>query len=204
MSIDVAYIEKIPGLSSSELCAVLADHASRVPQDQAIVEIGTYLGRTACHLALGASRGYGAHVYAFDPWDLSAGTYATEWLNARRHRQQFVKNETYKAAQRNVESSGLSSRVTLTRAYSTTAARLWVSPEIGLLYIDGDHEASSVRADVNAWRSHLIQHAVIAFDDYDRGTHPGVPTVVDQFVRDGTLYDPQLVAGRLLVARYAG
>ena len=48
----------------------LYDLAAMVPADEAIVELGTYRGASACWLAAGAQSGLGAHVWTIDPHDL--------------------------------------------------------------------------------------------------------------------------------------
>jgi hypothetical protein len=40
----------------------------------------------------------------------------------------------------------------------------WSEP-VGLLWIDGDHSYEGVRRDWEAWRRHLVDGALVAFDD---------------------------------------
>lgn len=198
-------IEKIPGFTSRTALVELMRLAGQVPNDQAIVELGVFHGRSLCHLALGSALGNGAHVWGVDPWDLPGERYPTGWLNQPgfTHRQTFTKTETRESAECHIRESGIGHMITTVRDFSTGYAERWDSGiEVGLLFVDGDHREAFVRADIEAWRGHLAHNAVVVFDDYDRVSHPDVPRVVDDYVRRGRLYDPRLVAGRMMVTHF--
>ena len=82
--------------------------------------------------------------------------------------------------------SGVKDQITLIRGFSVEVAESWAGPEIGFLFIDGDHKEDMVRADWEAWRSHLAPKAVVAFDDYHKD-YPGVRTVVDDLAAVGAV-----------------
>lgn len=167
----------------------LAKLAGQVPADQAIVEIGVFMARTTVFLASGARSGNGAHVYGVDPWDLPGERYPYKWLNHPRKgriRQLFTKPQTRHLAEQTVANSGLKDQITLIRGFSVEVAASWGWPEIGLLFIDGDHREEHVRADWEAWRSHLTPKAIVAFDDYHKD-YPGVTKVVDELVAAGAI-----------------
>lgn len=198
-------IRKIPGLTPESVALALADMASQVPPDRAIVELGTYQGRTALFLAWGARQGQGAHVYAIDPWDLPG---KREPYNQHRggalgkHRKAFDDPGTYNWARYNVRANGYANRVTLIRDFSVKAAEKWSAGPVGLLFVDGDHRYDAVRADVSAWAAHLAPDAVIAFDDY-AATHPEVIRAVDDMVNEGILEPVKVYHDRLAVTRLA-
>ena len=150
--------EDLTGLISAEQGDVLASLAAEVPEDQAIVEIGSFKGKSTAFLAYGARLGRGAHVWAVDPWDLPGNPYGKHGFSAPEVREAF---------EAQLRACRLWSRVTALRAFSTEAAADWTGQPIGLLYIDGDHEEAAVRADVAAWTPHLAAEHVIVFDDLD-------------------------------------
>src|SRR5690554_5838714 len=198
-------IRKIPGLTPESVALALADMAAQVPPDRAIVELGTYQGRTALFMAWGARQGRGAHVYAIDPWDLPGkrGPYNQNPEGGRgEHRKAFTDPGTYNWARYNVRANGYANRVTLIRDFSVKAAEKWSAGPVGLLFVDGDHNYDAVRADVRAWAAHLAPDAVIAFDDY-AATHPEVIRAVDDMVNEGVLEPVEVYHDRLAVTRLA-
>lgn len=166
----------VQGLITSEVGAALADLASAVPDDLAIVELGSYKGQSTAHLATGAKEGNGAHVWAVDPWDLPGNVYGKHGYSAPVVRDEF---------ERQLRALRLWSRVTPVQAFSTDAAYSWDGPKVGLLYIDADHSEKAVSADFGAWQHHLAPGATVAFDDLDTPRNPGVRLVVDRLVSTG-------------------
>ena len=198
-------IRKIPGLTPESVALALADMAAQVPPDRAIVELGTYQGRTALFMAWGARQGRGAHVYAIDPWDLPGkrGPYNQNPEGGRgKHRKAFTDPGTYNWARYNVRANGYANQVSLIRDFSVKAAEKWSAGPVGLLFVDGDHRYDAVRADVSAWAAHLAPDAVIAFDDY-AATHPEVIRAVDDMVNEGILEPVEVYHDRLAVTRLA-
>jgi hypothetical protein len=180
--------EDLSGLIDADQGAVLRHLAAQVPADRAIVEIGSYRGKSTAFLADGAKRGLGAQVWAVDPWGLAGNV-------AGRHG--FT--EAREAFEAQLRACRLWSRVTPVEAFSTDAAAAWSGPEVELLYIDGDHAEAAVRADVAAWTPHLAADHVIVFDDLDTKRNPGVRVVVDELVAAG--YSLEKVAVRYGILR---
>jgi cephalosporin hydroxylase len=174
------WLEKLAaleGLISADVGATLADLAAGVPRSRAIVELGSYRGKSTAYLAAGAAVGNGAPVFAVDPWDTPGN---------RTGRFGFADPATRAAFMAQLSSVDLLDRVTPLRGFSTDVARHWLRP-IGLLYVDGSHTEADVRADVEAWAPFLEPGAVIAFDDYRTDRNPGVAAVVDR-MRKGSAF----------------
>ncbi|MDX1394212.1 MAG: class I SAM-dependent methyltransferase [Gemmatimonadota bacterium] len=121
---------------------VLEEAARACPADVAIVEIGSFKGRSTQRLGTGAREGHGAPVFAIDPHE--EGTYP-----------EFLEN---------LRASGLDGIVEPVCQRSEDAAREWDRP-IGLLFIDGDHSRESVERDWRLFSPHLVDGAVVAFHD---------------------------------------
>lgn len=180
----------LSGLIPNDEGDALAELAAAVPEDLAIVEIGSFRGKSTAFLASGAKAGGGAHVFAVDPWDLPGNVYGKHGYSAPIVREQF--EEQLRAAK-------LWSRVTPIQAFSVDAAGDWDGPPIGLLFIDGDHDA--VAADFAAWQPHLADEHVVALDDIDTPRNPKVREFADQLAATGA-YDLEVVVpGRLAVLR---
>jgi hypothetical protein len=186
---DIEILESIEGLMSIEACRELYACASGVYRKRAIVEIGVYMARSTCWLGAGAQSGAGATVYGFDLWDTDTDR------PRHRTRQASQDSATRIAAYNNVHRCGLSKAVLLEQRSSVEAAATWSGKPVGLLFIDGDHSARAVRADVMSWAPHLAKNATILLDDYTHGS--GVRSAVDALIAEGVIVAPDLVAGRL-------
>lgn len=183
-------LAELEGLIPEDVGAVLAFYAAKVPRDQAIVEVGSYKGKSTCYLATGARDGDGAHVWAVDAWDTDGNVTG---------RFGFAEPTTREAFERQVRSMRLWSRITPLRGFSVDVAATWEGPKIGLLYIDADHQAHNVRADFRSWEPHLQPGAIVIFDDVDTKRNPGVRVVVDELA---DVIGCHVEAGRLAVGTY--
>lgn len=185
--------KQVKGLTPDEIGVTLADFASVVPADQAIVELGVHHGRTALQMAWGARQGNRAHIWAIDPWDTEGNVYTGELeLGSARNWARY-----------NVRSLGYSNDVTLIQGFGHDEAATWSGPAVGLLYVDGDHTAEGARRDIETWAPHLAPGAIIAVDDYLNENYPGVAEAVDALVAEGVLDAVELFHDRLAVTRMA-
>lgn len=166
--------------------------AAAVPADEAIVELGTYRGASACWLAAGARAGLGAHVTTIDPHDLPGYRTTT---GRGKGGLDFTDPGIREHAARQIAGCGLTDAVTMVRGFSVDEAARWDGPPVGLLFIDGDHRQHAARKDFRSWQPHLSREAVICWDDY-APSHPGVPAAVAGLVERRILTTPD-VRGRL-------
>jgi predicted O-methyltransferase YrrM len=180
--------DDLNGLIPNDEGDALAELAAAVPDDLAIVEVGSFRGKSTAYLASGAKSGAGAQVFAVDPWDLPGTVYGKHGYNVPKVREQF--EEQLRAVK-------LWSRVTPIQAFSVDAAADWTGPKIGLLFIDGDHDR--VVEDLAAWSEHLADDHVVALDDIDTPRNPKVREVADFLAANG--YTLEVVAERLAVLR---
>ena len=164
-------LTELSGLVSAEVGLRLADLAYDVPRLRAIVEIGSFRGKSTCYLAEGARLGGNAHVWAVDPWNLPGNPTG---------KHGFAEAETWKAFIAQVHGMSLDEYITPIQDFSIRAAEKWDGPPVGLLYIDGSHTYTDVRADYEAWEKHLAPRATVVFDDYDTKRNPGVKEYVDE------------------------
>jgi predicted O-methyltransferase YrrM len=163
----------IEGQISKAEAAALARLAAAVEPAAEIVEIGSYRGRSTVALALGSRSGAGARVYAVDPH--------VEFTGARGGRfGPTDRQELYG----NLAAAGVGDLVAVVALGSVAAARAWDSKSVGLLFVDGDHAAEAVQADVDAWLPHLRPDAVVAFHDVD---FAGVADPLAALVASGVL-----------------
>lgn len=177
-------IADIPGPTTPRVCSLLRSLAALVWKEHAIVEIGVYLGRSACFLGQGATEGCGAHVWAIDPWDLPGQRMTYEQhLAGHDGPSMFTDPSVRASAEQHVREAGLEQCVTLVRGFAHDVAATWDGPPVGLMFIDGDHRYDAVRRDFSAWRPHLAEGALVIFDDY-APAFDGVTRAVDELVME--------------------
>ena len=187
-------LKSLDTLSPVDSMETLYQLASSVPHDEAIVELGTYKGASACWLAAGAQAGMGAHVWTIDPHDLPGYRTTT---GRGRGGLDFTDPSIRQRAQEQISRCGFDDAITLVQGFSVEEAQNWQGPPVGLLFIDGDHRQHAARKDFRSWQPHLSRDAVICFDDY-APSHPGVPAAVAGLVKRHILYEPD-VRGRLAI-----
>jgi predicted O-methyltransferase YrrM len=164
-------LSSLEGLIPDAVGERLAELASFVPPEQAIVEIGSYKGKSTSYLATGAMNGLRAAVHAVDPWDTPGNAGG---------RFGFDRPDTFKAFQAQIARAGVLGWVTPHKGFSADVAKAWTGPRIGLLYVDGSHTEADVAKDWAAWSPRLAPGAVVAFDDYETKNNPGVARVVNR------------------------
>ena len=190
-------LETLDGLISAEVGELLHNQAAVVPASNAIVELGSYRGKSTSYLARGAKIGYGAPVFAVDAW--------SEEVSAWRNRVlERLPSATYREFLDQINRAGVKDQVTPLRSMTTLAAEMWADMEggqsVGLLYIDGDHHFDAVLADYRAWRPHLAEDALVIFDDYDQTNNPGVLAAVSALAESGEIVNVEKHAERLALA----
>lgn len=186
-------LTEVRGLIPDEQGSALAALAGLVAPEHAIVELGSYRGKSACYLAMGAREGNGATVYAVDAWDTPGNV-------SGRHG--YAEQSTIVAFREQVEAAGfrLGTDIVPIKGWTTDVAKQWLGPRVGLLYIDADHSYESVWADFWSWWPHLTDDACVAFDDYRTARNPGVEQVVHRIERGGHFASLDIVCDRLAVA----
>lgn len=129
------------------------------------VEIGSYLGASACFLAAAAKElGGGSKVYCVDTW-LNEGM--TEGL--RDTWEEFVSNTRPYARW-----------IVPLRGHSEDIAKGF-GEAIDLLFIDGDHSYEGCRRDISAWLPYLREGGIVVLHDY--GWAEGVRRVVTEWIQ---------------------
>lgn len=131
----------------------------------AIVEIGSWMGRSTAWLAAGSLAAGRERVHAIDVFD-----------GGPEHRnREVIRNEgtTYHRFAENLEGLGLFGHVEPIVADSRSAARDWNGAPIRLLFIDGDHQYDAVKSDFDLWARHVPGGGLVVFDDVAE-KHPGV------------------------------
>jgi len=139
------------GFLSPEEGEFLYRRARACPGQGAIVEIGSWKGRSTVCLAAGAREGI--KIYAIDPHSGSS-----------EHKQQMGIVNTLDEFKNNIKKAGVDREVVPLVQTSEQAALVWQGP-IELLFIDGAHEYELVKQDFELWSPFLNEGGTIAFHD---------------------------------------
>jgi predicted O-methyltransferase YrrM len=160
MNLDLERALATEGWMSLEELTYLAYLSCSVPPAGSIVEIGSFKGRSACALAINPS----IFLFCVDPWT----KYGFGDFTA--YHQEFLRNTAH-----------LHNVLTI-REYSVVAAHKLFDYRFDVVFIDGDHTAEQVRADINAWRPLLKRDGILCGHDFGRPDWPDVETVVKELI----------------------
>ncbi|MFM7843995.1 MAG: class I SAM-dependent methyltransferase [Planctomycetota bacterium] len=142
------------GMISIPEAQLLYDLATEVTAPNGIVELGSYRGRSAVALSLGAQQaGHGVAVYSIEPHRRFTGILGGQFGPVDRA-----------AYYRNMLRSGCWENVNLVNLPSEQVAPGFSVP-VQLLFIDGDHSEAGVRRDWEHWSPLLVKAGKVAFDD---------------------------------------
>lgn len=178
--------------------AALYTTAKYGPCEGAIVEIGSFKGRSTVWLAKGSKLVGREKVYAIDthlgsPEHRPGGEYASHM--PPEGTTEFVFRE-------NIKQAGLEDWIIPLVMSSSVALSSWRDP-IRLLFIDGEHAYEAVRSDFLGWQKHVVIGGLVAFHDVDRWDGSAVldgPTrVVYEDVAQTDLYSAPTIVNHVAV-----
>ena len=141
--------------------------ATSIPKGHAIVEIGSWKGKSTVWLAKGAQAGQRNEVYAVD---LHCGS--------SDHAREGVE-DTCAAFIANLSKAGVRTTVFPLITTSEKAAHHWRGG-IGLLWVDGSHRYEDVKRDLLLWKQYLANGARVAIHDSDDQSGPAL--VVEEWL----------------------
>lgn len=162
---------------SSDILPYYESLAEQLPDGSHFVEVGVYKGRSALWLAeCLAKRGKNnCEILAVDSW--TADWCPTLWEDFKRNYR--------------MSSEQVRWLVWPMRTYSEIGARFTDDGWADVLFIDGDHNYESVKADIAAWRGKVKLGGIISGHDYSGdmyGSFPGVDQAVHEaFGRENVL-----------------
>jgi len=147
-------VRAAPGFLTEREARFLALAAACAPANGTILEIGSFKGKSTVGLASIAARYDLGKVVTVDPHTAPAVTdpdlegQASSWDDFRA---------TLRAA-------GVEHSVEVHRAFSRDLARDWTR-KIRFLWIDGDHTYRGAKEDIDLFRRHLADGAIVALHD---------------------------------------
>ena len=164
----------------AKLIELIKEHCGMWPKIGA--EIGVYKGETSAQLLIGLPQ---TQMVLVDPW-LEWPAESSYYRNHKRTGKldQNAWKQTEMLARSRIAEHSLPHRYKIIKDLSVTAANQFHDRHFDFVFIDANHTAESVNADIKAWlpktRKLLCGH------DYGR-SHKGVKVAVDSWFDDDVI-----------------
>jgi MMP 1-O-methyltransferase len=173
----------IPGWVQENESLALAKVCYDLPDNPVVVEVGSFVGKSAVFLA-GARKLKGSGiVHCIDPFDASGDPYSTPFYLRVAGRRKVTLLEWF---EENMKKSGVSAFVKAYQATGQEIGKTWTTP-IDLLYLDGDQSPEGARETYELFAPHVKPGGLVVLHntaerDYDEG-HDGNYRVVKETIR---------------------
>lgn len=149
-----ARIADVDGLTTPRETEFLALLGAVRTADGAVLEIGSYRGRSSILLSEAARLAGDSRIHAVDPLS-GGGDASVNTLGAAAD---------YATLCDNLRRAGVADRVDFHHCTSAELAKSWSTP-LRLLWIDGDHSYAGAKTDFDAFSPHLADGAIVALHD---------------------------------------
>ena len=173
------------------LIAATALALTRISDAEAVVEVGSYCGRSTCVIgSVAKAVRPSAKVYAVDPHDGRVGAL-----------DQGIKTmaPTLDKLKCNLDATGLADQVEIIASPSWEVD--WNKPT-SLLFIDGLHDYANVARDFHHFEPSLVSGGYAVFHDY-ADYYPGVKTFVNELLGTGRYVKVHCASSMIVLQRIA-
>ncbi len=134
---------------------LLYDLAKKCQNKGAIVEVGSWKGKSTIWLGKGSRVGNNVKIYAIDPH-----------TGDRGHRHRYGKVWTYEEFKKNIRKAKIDDLVIPIIKTSEEAVKE-INEPVELIFIDGSHKYEDVKLDFELWFPKVINKGIMAFHDSD-------------------------------------
>lgn len=166
------HIDQIKGFLATEEAQALYEHALQASAAGAVLEIGSYCGKSTIYLGL-ACRQNGSTLFALDHHRGSEEHQFGEFFHDPQlyDKEQGVM-DSFREFRRNIDAAGLRDTVVPVVAGSELTARHWQTP-LAMVFIDGGHSLDAALTDYRCWNGHLLRGGILAIHDLFADAHEG-------------------------------
>lgn len=173
------YYKNIEGWSA--FVPFYAEIADKATNDQILVEVGCWKGRSAVFLAESLKElGKKPKFYVVDSFD------GGESLKGHMVNQNLTEDVLLNTFTGNLEAADVVDQVTgIIKSLSWAAADQFEDNSVDFVFIDADHGYESIKKDLAAWWPKIKPGGTFAGHDY--GSWPGVTKAVDEFIAANNL-----------------
>ena len=165
-------IESIKGFLAADEALALYQHALQASADGAVLEIGSYCGKSTIYLGLACQRN-NSTLFALDHHRGSEEHQLGEMFHdpdLYDSSEEIV--DSFREFRRNIRAAGLEEVVVPVVASSTAAARHWQTP-LAMVFIDGGHSLDAALTDYRCWAPHVTRGGILAIHDLFEDAHAG-------------------------------
>jgi predicted O-methyltransferase YrrM len=154
----IASARRIRGWTRGHEMIALARASYQLPSDAVIVEIGSFLGRSAVLLAGTRQLCGSGRVHCIDPFDASGDAFSVPVYRAIVGAQQESQRHRF---DQNIHHAGLTPWVQVHQGTAETIGASWTEP-IDMLFLDGDQSPQGARAAYEQWSPWLRVGGLLA------------------------------------------
>ncbi len=178
------HASRVRGWTGRRESGALFEVVKSLPENPVIVEVGSFLGRSAITLGWACRGKGGGRVYCVDPFDASGDAFSKPVYETV---MRGVASSQWECFHQNLRGAGIEQWVEAIRGTAATAASSWTTP-IDLLFLDGDQSPAGMREAFESFAPFLKLGATLAVHNsavrhYEAG-HDGGRRLVEDVVRE--------------------
>jgi predicted O-methyltransferase YrrM len=191
------HAEAARGFMPSDEGLALHDAAAAVTVDGALLEVGTYCGKSSVYLGA-AARALGRVLFTVDHHRGSEENQpGWEWHEPDLVDPAVGKMDTLPIFRRTIHDAGLEGTVVAVVGDSPSVAAAWATP-LAFLFIDGGHGDEPARTDYERWTPHVVAGGTLCIHDVFPDPADGGRPPYEQ------IYRPALASGSFVEERAVG
>ena len=198
-------IDSVKGFLHPDEGAALYQYAVKASAHHAIMEIGSYCGKSSIYLGSAAKLNQGT-LFAVDHHRGSEEhQLGEEYHDPEVYDADVAMIDTFKAFRWAIKEAQLEDTVVPLVAPSTVAARHWHTA-LGMLFIDGGHSMQAALNDYRSWAAHIELGGILAIHDLfpDPAEGGQAPITIWRMALASGLFEEIEVVGTLGFARRIG
>jgi predicted O-methyltransferase YrrM len=166
----LAHASSIPSWLGRQEGLALAYSCLELPSNAVVVEIGSFLGKSAILLAGSRKRCGTGKVHCIDPFDASGDAFSIPAYRVVANADVRPLRQRFRA---NIARAGLSDWVEVHEGTAASVAAGWTEP-IDMLFLDGDQSPDGARLAYDVWAPFLKAGGIIALhNSTERAYAPG-------------------------------
>ena len=162
--IDFKFASTIKGFMHDDEALLLYQTALKAAQSGALLEIGSYCGKSAYFIGL-ACKEKNSILFSVDHHKGSEEQQpGQEYFDPDLFDEKANRINTLPLFERTLKKASLLDAVVPVVAESSVAGKMWSTP-LSMLFIDGGHSLEDVLEDYNTWEKNIIQNGFLVIHD---------------------------------------